>query len=143
MDGTVLHCNMYGLQNDEFDKIKIDSSVTSYFSNGFRAQTTRTFYLDGKKIKTESLPNSTYYTSEPGGSSSKKSSKKSSSKKSSKVESSSSSGVTSSEVTSSEAPSSSDITSSEVTSTPSDSSQTPEPPPVSSDSDSLLSVQSE
>lgn len=108
MDGTVLHCNMYGLQNDEFDKIKIDSSITSYFSNGFRAQTTRTFYLDSKKIKTESLPNSTYYTSEPGGSSSKKSSKKSSSKKSSKVEGSSSSQVTSSEVTSS------DVTSSEI-----------------------------
>lgn len=78
MDGTVLHCNMYGIENPEFDEIKIDSSITSYFSRGYRAQTTRTFYLDGKKVKTENLPNSTYYTSAPSsssGSSSKKSSK--------------------------------------------------------------------
>ncbi|MBQ4128677.1 MAG: VanW family protein [Ruminococcus sp.] len=83
MDGTKLYCNMYGLENEEFDEIKITSSVTSYFSRGFKAQTTRTFYLDGKKVKSESLPNSTYYTSAPdsGSTSSKKSSKKPSSSK--------------------------------------------------------------
>lgn len=69
MDGTTLYCNMYGIENPEFDEIKISSSVTSHFSNGFRAETSRTYYLDGKKVKTESLPNSTYYTSSPGGSS--------------------------------------------------------------------------
>lgn len=83
MDGTKLYCNMYGLENEEFDEVKITSSVTSYFSRGFKAQTTRTFYLDGKKVKSESLPNSTYYTSAPdsGSTSSKKSSKKPSSSK--------------------------------------------------------------
>ncbi len=82
MEGTKLYCNMYGLENEEFDEIKISSSVTSYFSRGFKAQTTRTFYLDGKKVKSESLPSSTYYTSAPdSGSSSKKSSKKPSSSK--------------------------------------------------------------
>lgn len=70
MDGVVLHCNMYGIPNPEFDEIKINSSVTSYFSNGFRAQASRTYYLDGKEVKTEALPNSTYYTSSPGGGSS-------------------------------------------------------------------------
>lgn len=74
MEGTKLTCNMYGIENPEFDEIKISSSVTSYFSNGFRAQTSRTYYLDGKKVKTESLPNSTYYTSAPGGGSSSSSS---------------------------------------------------------------------
>lgn len=52
MKGTTLYCNMYGLENPEFDEIKISSSVTSYFSNGFRAETSRTYYLDGKKVKT-------------------------------------------------------------------------------------------
>ncbi len=74
MDGTKLYCNMYGIENPEFDEIKISSSVTSYFSRGFKASTLRTFYLDGKKVKTESLPSSTYYTSAPSSSSSSSSS---------------------------------------------------------------------
>lgn len=67
MDGVTLHCEMYGLPNDEFDDIEITSSITSTFSNGFRAQTTRTFYKDKKEVRSEALPNSTYYTSAPGG----------------------------------------------------------------------------
>lgn len=74
MEGTKLYCNMYGLENPEFDEIKITSSVTSSFSNGFKAEASRTYYLDGKKVKTESLPNSTYYTSAPSSSSSSSSS---------------------------------------------------------------------
>ncbi len=81
MDGTTLHCNMYGLENPDFDEIKISSSITSYFSRGYKAQTTRTYYKDKKKIKTESLPSSTYYTSSPDDDSSDSSSSKKSSKK--------------------------------------------------------------
>lgn len=69
MDGVTLHCDIYGLENPEFDKITISSSITSYFSNGFKAQTSRTYYKGDKEIKTEELPNSTYYTSAPGGNS--------------------------------------------------------------------------
>lgn len=89
MDGVVLHCNMYGLPNPEFDEIKISSSVSSYFSNGFKATAARTYYKDGKAVKTEAMPNSTYYTSAPGDSSSSKpsSQKPSSSKAESKPES--------------------------------------------------------
>ena len=65
MDGVVLHCNIYGLPNPEFDEIKIDSKITEYLANGFRAETSRTFYLKGEKIKTEKLPKSRYYTSAP------------------------------------------------------------------------------
>lgn len=69
MDGVTLHCDIYGLENPEFDKITVSSSVTSHFSNGFKAQTSRTYYKGDKEIKTEQLPNSTYYTSAPGGNS--------------------------------------------------------------------------
>ncbi len=69
MDGVTLHCDIYGLENPEFDKITISSSITSYFSNGYKAQTSRTYYKGDKEIKTEELPNSTYYTSAPGGNS--------------------------------------------------------------------------
>lgn len=65
MDGVVLHCNFYGIPNPEFDEIKIDSQITEYLANGFRAETSRTFYLNGKEVKTEKLPKSRYYTSAP------------------------------------------------------------------------------
>lgn len=65
MDGVVLHCNIYGLPNPEFDEIKIDSEITEYLANGFRAETSRTYYLKGEKLKTEKLPKSRYYTSAP------------------------------------------------------------------------------
>ncbi len=75
MEGTKLTCVMYGLENPDFDEVKISSSVTSHFSNGFRATTSRAFYKDGKRVTgdhlpDEDLPSSTYYTSAPGGSSS-------------------------------------------------------------------------
>ncbi|MBR2714885.1 MAG: VanW family protein, partial [Ruminococcus sp.] len=65
MDGAVLHCNMYGIENPEFDKITISSSVSSYFSGGFRAETSRTYFKGNSKVKTEALPSSAYYTSAP------------------------------------------------------------------------------
>lgn len=89
MDGTVLHCEMYGVPQDDFDEVKISSETTSYFSTGYRVATSRTFYKDGKAAWTESLPNSTYYTVEPSSSSSSSSSSKPSSS-SSKPSSSSS-----------------------------------------------------
>ena len=64
MKGVVLHCNIYGIPNPEFDNIKITSKYVS--SN--RAEAERTYYLDGKKVKTEALPSSTY-SSGGGGSS--------------------------------------------------------------------------
>lgn len=75
MEGTKLTCNIYGLENPDFDEVKISSSVTSYFSNGFKATTSRAFYKDGKRVTgdhlpVEDLPSSTYYTSAPSSSSS-------------------------------------------------------------------------
>ena len=66
MKGVVLHCNIYGIPNPEFDNIKITSKYVS--SN--RAEAERTYYLDGKKVKTEALPSSTYSSGGSGGGSS-------------------------------------------------------------------------
>lgn len=90
MDGTELHCEMYGLPSAEFDDVKITTSDLSYFSTGYKVQTYRTFYKDGNKVSSDELPGSTYYTVEPKSSSSKATSSKSSSSSSSKPASSSS-----------------------------------------------------
>ena len=65
MDGVELHAEFYGLQSEDFDDVRITTSDPSYFSNGYRVTTTRTFYKDGKKVSSEQLPSSTYYTSAP------------------------------------------------------------------------------
>lgn len=79
MEGTTLYCNFYGLENEKFDEIKLDSWRTSSDSSGYGAAASRTYYLDGKKVKTEDLPSSRYYYS--GGGSSSSSSDSTSSKK--------------------------------------------------------------
>ena len=70
MDGVVLHAEIYGIQPEEFDEVKVTTSSPSYFSNGYKVSATRTYYLNGNKVRSEDLPSSTYYTSAPGGSSS-------------------------------------------------------------------------
>ena len=65
MDGTELHCEIYGLQNPEFDEIRISTSDADYFSNGFSVKAWRTYYKDGKEVREEDLPKSTYYNSAP------------------------------------------------------------------------------
>lgn len=65
MDGTVLHCEMYGIQTDEFDDVEISTETTSYFSTGYRVAATRTFLKNGKVVRSDDLPESTYYTVEP------------------------------------------------------------------------------
>jgi len=72
MDGVELYAEIYGLESGEYDEIKITSSDPSYFSNGYKVTTTRTYYKNGKVVKTEELPSSTYYTSPPDDGSTKK-----------------------------------------------------------------------
>ena len=63
MDGTELHCEIYGLENPEFDQIKISTSDPEHSGNSYTVEAWRTYYKDGEKVKTEDLPESTYYTS--------------------------------------------------------------------------------
>lgn len=62
MEGTTLYCNIYGYQDPSFDKVVIDSYVydANPDQNYYRAAATRTFYKDGKIVKTEDLPSSRY-----------------------------------------------------------------------------------
>lgn len=71
MDGTELNCSIYGLENPEFDDIEISTTSPSYFGNGYKVETTRTYYKGDTEVKSDELPSSTYYTSAPssGGSS--------------------------------------------------------------------------
>ena len=65
MDGTELHCEMYGLQNPKFDEIKISTSDPDYFSTGYTVKAWRTYLLNGKEVDEDELPKSTYYTVAP------------------------------------------------------------------------------
>ena len=80
MEGTTLYCNIYGLENEDFDEIKLSSSRAGSYSDGYGATASRTYYLNGKKVKTEDLPSSRYYYQKPASNSSSTSSKKPSSK---------------------------------------------------------------
>ena len=69
MEGVTVVCKIYGLENPDFDEVKVTSSRTS--GNG--AVASRTFYKDGKRVTgdnlpDEDLPSSRYDT--PGSSSS-------------------------------------------------------------------------
>lgn len=71
MDGVELNCEIYGLENPKFDDIEINTSSPTYFGNGYKVTTTRTYLKDGSEVDSDDLPSSTYYTSAPssGGSS--------------------------------------------------------------------------
>ena len=62
MEGKTLYCNIYGYQDPSFDKVVIDSYVydANPDQNYYRAAASRTFYKDGKVVKTEQLPSSKY-----------------------------------------------------------------------------------
>ena len=74
MDGTVLHCSIYGLPNPDFDEIDISTTSPSYFDRGYKVYTTRYYYKDGEEVGSDELPSSTYYTSAPSSGSSSSSS---------------------------------------------------------------------
>ena len=80
MEGTTLYCNIYGLENEDFDEIKLSSSRAGSYSDGYGATASRTYYLDGKKVKTEDLPSSRYYYQKPASTPSSSSKKPTSSK---------------------------------------------------------------
>ena len=65
MDGVELNCEIYGLQNPEFDDIEISTTSPSYFDRGYKVYTTRTYLKDGSEVNSDELPSSTYYTSAP------------------------------------------------------------------------------
>ena len=65
MDGAELNCEIYGLQNPEFDDIEISTTSPSYFDRGYTVYTSRTYLKDGSEVKSDDLPSSTYYTSAP------------------------------------------------------------------------------
>ena len=76
MKGTVLYCNIYGIPNEDFDRIAVKSKVTSRENGRIKAETTRTYYLNDEKVKTEKMPSSSYYSSGGGSSSSSSSTTK-------------------------------------------------------------------
>ena len=65
MEGVVLHCEMYGIPQADFDDIEITTETTSSFSNGYKVAAERHYLKDDKEVRVEELPNSTYYTSAP------------------------------------------------------------------------------
>lgn len=60
MDGATLYAYLYGYRPDNFDEITISSWFTGNSGNGFGAAASRTYYKDGKEVKTEDLPASYY-----------------------------------------------------------------------------------
>jgi vancomycin resistance protein YoaR len=74
MEDATLYAEFYGLPSDEFDDVQISTSSPSYFSNGYKVAASRTFYKNGAAVRTDELPSSTYYTSAPSSTSSKKTS---------------------------------------------------------------------
>lgn len=74
MEGTTVTCKIYGLENPNFDEVKVSSTATS----GTSAVASRTFYKDGKRVTGDNLPSeelpSSRYDSYSGGSSSSSSS---------------------------------------------------------------------
>ena len=65
MDGAELHCEMYGLENPNFDEITISTSDPEYFATGYSVDAWRTYYKNDEKVDEDDLPRSTYYTVAP------------------------------------------------------------------------------
>ena len=66
MDGVILHAEFYGLPQKDFDQIKVTVTAPTYTKTSFSVKASRTYYLNGKSVRTEALPSSTYYFSAPG-----------------------------------------------------------------------------
>ena len=62
MAGNTLYCNIYGYQDPSFDEVQISSYIydANYDANSYRAAATRTFLKNGKVVREERLPNSSY-----------------------------------------------------------------------------------
>ena len=65
MDGATLHAEIYGLPEADFDQIEITTTEPDYGTSGYTVKASRIYYKDGKKVRTEALPSSTYYFSAP------------------------------------------------------------------------------
>ncbi|MDD5924505.1 MAG: VanW family protein [Clostridia bacterium] len=102
MSGVTLTCNMYSVPSTEWDEITCDSWTSGYGAGGsWTVAASRTFWLNGKEVKTEALKSSSYcYPSSSSEDDDESSSSKSSSKKSSSSKPNSSS-ESSSDLTSS------------------------------------------
>ena len=66
MDGVILHAEIYGLPSKDFDQIKVTTAAPVYTKTSYTVKAYRTYYLNGKSVRTEELPISTYYFSAPG-----------------------------------------------------------------------------
>jgi len=67
MDGVVLNVEIYGWQSPEFDEVRTETELdwSSWEAYGYNAY--RVFYKNGKKVRSEELPYSTYSLSNGGG----------------------------------------------------------------------------
>lgn len=63
-DGVTLHVEIYGWQSDKFDEVRTESEITWSQGEHYGTEAQRVFYLDGKEVGREDLPESTYSTSE-------------------------------------------------------------------------------
>ena len=67
MDGVELNVEIYGWQSPEFDEVRTETELdwSSWEAYGYNAY--RVFYKNGKKVRSEELPYSTYSLSNGGG----------------------------------------------------------------------------
>lgn len=64
MDGVTLYCEIYGWQSPEFDEVRTESECTWVESEEYGFKAERVFYLNGKEVKREDLPDSVYSLSQ-------------------------------------------------------------------------------
>ncbi len=64
MDGVTLYCEIYGWQSPEFDEVRTESECTWVESEEYGYRAERVFYLNGKEVKREDLPDSVYSLSQ-------------------------------------------------------------------------------
>ncbi len=67
MDGTQLNVEIYGWQSSEFDEVRTETELDWYNSEYYGYNAYRVFYKEGKEVKREELPYSTYSLSNGGG----------------------------------------------------------------------------
>lgn len=65
MDGDVLHAEIYGLPAKDFDEVRISTTGPTYTTTSYTVKASRAYYKDGKEVRSEELPSSTYYFSAP------------------------------------------------------------------------------
>lgn len=61
MEGVTLYCEIYGWQSPDFDEVRTESECTWSDSKNYGYAAQRVFYLKGKEVKREDLPDSYYY----------------------------------------------------------------------------------